>query len=134
MTRPGESDTFTLAGSSMGCFPIRDISLPAEAHDFAADSLLFRGARGDEPGRRRHDRDAHPAEHARQAILARVDTAAGFRHPLEVGDDSLAAPAVLQLDHEGIEAFALLHVVVQDVALFLEDARDALLQAGGRHL
>src|SRR5262249_35192746 len=32
------------------------------------------------------------------------------------------------------EAFALLDVVVRDVALLLEDARDLLLQAGGRHL
>src|SRR5436189_3092096 len=134
MTRPGESDTLTLAGSSMCCFPILDISLPDEAHDFAADSLLFGGARGDEPVRRRHDRDAHPAEHARQAILARVDTAAGLGHPLEVGDDPLAASAVLQLDDQGIEALALLHVEVRDVALLLEDAGDALLETGGRHL
>src|SRR5436190_4108413 len=134
MTRPTDSDTLTLAGSSMGCLPIRLISLPDEAHDFAADPLLFRGARGDEPVRRRHDRDPHSAEHARKAVLARVDTAAGLRHPLEVGDDPLAAPAVLQLDHEGIEALALLHVEVRDVALLLEDARDALLQARGRHL
>src|SRR5690348_14733652 len=73
ITRPGESDTFTLVGSSMGCFPIRLILLPDEAHDFAADSLLFRGARGDEPVRRRQDRDAHSAEHAGETILARVD-------------------------------------------------------------
>src|SRR3954447_17376281 len=134
MTRPGESDTLTLAGRSMGCFPIRLMSLPDEAHDFAADPLLFRGARRDEPVRRRHDRDTHSAEHARQAILAGVDTAAGLRHPLQIGDDPLAAPAVLQLDDEGIEALALLDVEIRDVALLLEDAGDLLLQAGGRHL
>src|SRR5207237_6553792 len=46
----------------------------------------------------------------------------------------LAAPAVLQLDDQGIEALALLYVEVRDVALLLEDARDALLQPRGRHL
>src|SRR5262249_51931159 len=132
MTRPGESDTLTLAGSSMGCFPIRLMALPDEAHDLAADALLLRRARRDEPVGRRHDRDAHSAEDARQAVLARVDTAAWLRHALEVGDDPLAAAAVLQLDHEGIEAFALLDVVVRDVGILLEGARDSLFQVGGR--
>src|SRR5256714_14779764 len=134
MTRPGDSDTLTLAGSSMGCLPIRLIWLPDEAHDFAADSLLFRGACGDQSSRSRQNRHTHSAEHARQAILARIDTAAGLGHPLEIGDDPLAAPAVLQLDDQGIEALALLYVKVRDVALLLEDARDALLEAGGGHL
>src|SRR2546423_9853826 len=134
MTRPGDSDTLTLAGSSMGCLPIRLIWLPDEAHDFAADSLLFRGACGDQPSRSRQDRHTHSAEHARQAILAGIDTAARLGHPLEVGDDPLAAPSVLQLDDQGIEALALLDVEVRDVALLLEDARDALLQPLGRHL
>src|SRR5712691_5213182 len=102
ITRPGESETDTLAGISMGCLPIRLIgSLPDEAHDFAPDSLLFCSPARDEPIRRREDRDAHPAEHARQAVLARVYTAAGLRDPLQVGDHPLAAPPVLQLDHEG---------------------------------
>src|SRR5215216_7182779 len=120
ITRPGDSDTLTLVGSSMGCLPIRLMSLPDEAHDFAADSPLFCRARRDQPARRRQDRDAHAAEHARQAVLARVDTAAGLRHTLEVGDDPLAAPAVLEVDDQGIEALALLYVEVRDVALVLE--------------
>src|SRR6478672_1279557 len=134
ITRPGEIETFTPVGSSMGCLPIRLMSLPDEAHDFAADSLLFCRPRRDQAGRRGQNRHTHSAEDARQAILARVDTAAGLRHPLEVGDDPLAAPAVLELDDQGIEALALLHVEVRDVALLLEDPRDALLQARGRHL
>src|SRR4029079_4490646 len=134
ITRPGEIETFTPVGSSMGCLPIRLIPLPDEANDFAADSFLFRGARGDQAGRRGQNRHTHSAEHARQAILARVDTAAGLRDPLEVGDDPLAAPAVLQLDDQGIEALALLHVEVRDIALLLEDSGDALLETVGRHL
>src|SRR6476469_6344658 len=134
ITRPGEIETFTPVGSSIGCLPIRLIPLPDEANDFAADSFLFRGARGDQAGRRGQNRHTHSAEHARQAVLARVDTAAGLRDPLEVGDDPLAAPAILQLDDQGIEALALLHMEVRDVTLLLEDAGNALLQAGRGHL
>src|SRR2546425_591513 len=134
ITRPGESETFTPLGNSMGCLPIRLISLPDEAHDLAADAFLLCRTGRDQSSRSRQDRHAHPAEHARQTILARIDTAAGLRHPLEVGDDPLAAPAVLQLDDQGIEAFALLDVEVRDVSLLLEDAGNALLEAGGRHL
>src|SRR6476661_7125309 len=134
MTRPGSIDTDTPAGISIGCLPIRLISLPDEAHDFAADSFLFGRAGRDQTRRRGQNCHAHSTEHARKAVLARVDTAAGLGHALEVGDDPLAAPAVLQLDDQGIEALALLHVEVRDVALLLEDAGDALLETGGRHL
>src|SRR5207247_560694 len=110
------------------------ISSPDEADDFAADSLFLCSPARHEPVRRRQDRDAHAAEHAWQAVLARVDTAAGLGYPLEVGDDPLAASAVLELDDQGIEALALLYVEVRDVTLLLEDPRDALLQARGWHL
>src|SRR5919199_423399 len=87
ITRPGSSDTVTPAGTSIGRLPIRLIALPAlpdEAQDLAADSALLCSARRDEAVRSRQDRDAHAAEHARQAILARVDAAARLRHPLQV--------------------------------------------------
>src|SRR5919198_2766761 len=134
-TRPGESATLTLAGSSIGLFPIRLISsLPDETDDFAADSALGRRAARDEAARRRQDRRPHPAEHARQAILARVDPATGLRDPPEPGDHALAIAPELELDDQGIEALALLDAEVPDVALLLEDAGDLLLQARGRHL
>src|SRR6266508_1212896 len=96
ITRPGESETLTPAGISMGCLPIRlnfvlsllvfhpkkivrfSSALPNEAHDFAADSLFLSRAGRDEAGGSRQDRHAHSAEHARQAVLTRVDTAAGL--------------------------------------------------------
>src|SRR5512146_1961588 len=126
ITRPGESETFTPLGSSIGCLPIRliAISLPDEAHDFAAYSLLLGRSGRDEAVRGGQDGDAHSTEHAGKPVLARIHTAAGLRHPLEVGDDPLAAPAVLQLDDQGIEALPLLHVEVGDVALVLQDLRD----------
>src|SRR5919202_345712 len=76
ITRPGSTETVTPAGTSIGRFPIRLMSLPDEAHDLAADAALLRSAGGDEPVRSGQDRDAHAPEHARQAVLARVDAAA----------------------------------------------------------
>src|SRR6266542_4902375 len=134
ITRPVRSETFTPPGISIGCLPIRLICSPDEADDLAANSLLLRRSARDETSGGGKNRHAHPAEHSRQTVLARVDTAAGLGHPLEVGDDPLAAPAVLQLDDKGIEGFSLSDVEVRDVALLLEDAGDALLQARGRHL
>src|SRR5436190_152254 len=135
-TRPGETATLTLAGTSIGLFPIRLTypSLPDEADDFPADPALGRGAARDETARRRQDRRPHPPEHARQAILARVDPAAGLRDPPEPGDHALAIAPELELDDQGIEALALLDSEAPDVALLLQDAGDLLLQARGRHL
>src|SRR5213594_4177894 len=48
ITRPGETDTETTAGSSIGCLPIRLIDSPDEADDLAADALLLRGAARDQ--------------------------------------------------------------------------------------
>src|SRR5581483_9792856 len=132
-TRPGSTWTVTPAGTSIGLFPIRLMRLPDETDDFAADPALLRGAARDETGRRREDRDAHPAEHARQAVLARVDPPARLGDALQAADDPLAIPAELEVDDQGIERFALLHVIVADVALFLQQARDLDLHLRGRH-
>src|SRR5436190_865925 len=105
-TRPGESATFTPAGSSIGLFPILDIalSLPDETDDLAADALLLGGAARDDSGGGGQDRRAHAAEHARHAVLARVDAPARLGHALQVGQDPLAAAAVLQMHDEAVEA------------------------------
>src|SRR5215204_4865448 len=120
ITRPGESETFTPAGTSMGCLPIRLISLPNEANDLSADAALLRRPAGDDARGRRQDRRPHPAEHPRKPVFARVDAAARLGDPLEVGDDALAVSAEPQLDHESIEALPLADVEITDVALLLE--------------
>src|SRR4029079_4286524 len=94
-------------------------ALTDEGPHFAADSPLLRGAARDETGRGREDRDAHPAEHARKTVLPGVDPAARLRHALQAGDDPLAVAAELEVDDQGIEGLALLHVVVADVSLLL---------------
>src|SRR5262249_27343615 len=110
-TRPGSTDTVTPLGTSIGLFPILLMALPDEAHDLAADPALLRGAARHETRRRGQDRDAHAAQHARQAVLARVDPAARLGHALQATDDPLAVPAELEVDDQGIEGFALLDVI-----------------------
>src|SRR6201993_3214508 len=132
-TRAGSIVTVTPSGTGMGSLPILLIRLPDEGHDFAADAALLRGAARDETGRGREDRDAHPTEHARKTVLPRVDPAARLRHALQAGDDPLAVAAELEIDDQGIEGFALLHVVVADVALLLEEAGDLHLHLRARH-
>src|SRR5690242_6626988 len=129
-TRAGSIVTVTPSGIVMGALPILLIRLPDEGHYFAADAALLRGATRDETGRRRKDRDAHPAEHARKPVLPCVDPAARLRHALQAGDDPLAVAAELEVDDQGIEGLALLHVVVADVALLLEEARSEERRVG----
>src|SRR5438105_8331512 len=110
----------------MGCLPIRLIWLPHERDDLAADALLLRRSTGTDPAGCRQDGDAHAAEDARHAILARIDPAARLRDPLHAADHPLAAATVLEVDHErlvGLVGLAL-DVEVADVALLLEQAGD----------
>src|SRR5579884_3025343 len=125
--RPGSTETITPAGTSMGRFPIRLIARsrsPDEADDLAADALGLGGAARDDAAGRGQDRGAHAAEHARQAVLARVDAAARLRDALQVGQHPLARAAVLELDDERRMRAGLVDVVVADVALLLEDPGD----------
>src|SRR4029453_6567568 len=124
ITRPGSSDTDTPAGISIGFFPIRLIQLPHKTDDFAADAFAFGGLARDDPPGGRHDRRAHSAENARQAILASVHTAARLGDALQVGDDALPAGAVLELDDEHVVALARAHREALDVALLLEQPCD----------
>src|SRR3954468_22835956 len=125
----------------MGLLPMRLMafacsSSPDEADHSPADALALGGAARDDAAGGRKDGDPHPAEHARQTVLARVDPAAWLRDALEVGDDALAAAAVLEGDDEDAvgQVLAPLDVEVADVALLLEDAGELLLQLRGRHL
>src|SRR5579862_7875448 len=117
----------------MGALPIRLMRLPDESDDLAADAPLLRGAARDETGRGGENRNSHPAQHARKAVLPGVDPAARLRHALQAGDDPLAVAAELEIDDQGIEGFALLHVEVTDVALLLEEAGDLDLHPRARH-
>src|SRR5205823_7523824 len=117
------------------------------ADDLAADAALGGRAARDQAVGRGQDRGAHPAEDARQAVLARVDAAAGLGDALEIGDHALAIAAELEVDHQRVVGALLLLVllllvelagaddpVVADVALLLEQPRDLGLQARTRHL
>src|SRR5438067_4266321 len=98
VTRPGSTETSTPAGTWMGCLPIRDMSLPDEADHFAADALGLGSAARDHAAGRGQDGSSEPSQHARQAVLARVDAPSRLRDALQAGEDALAAAAVLELD------------------------------------
>src|SRR3954454_17216967 len=106
--RPGDVETSTPAGTWMGRRPILLMTSPHEREHLAADALL-RGIRGGaHAGRGGDDRAAEAAQHARQAVLRRVDAAAGLRDALQPADHALAVRAVLQLGHEQVDGLALL--------------------------
>src|SRR5207237_7189691 len=71
--------------------------------------------------------------HAPQAILPLVHTSARLRNALQARDHPLAVASELDVDDQGIEGFALLDVIVADVALLLEEARDLDFHPRGRH-
>src|SRR4051812_32879163 len=129
----GRDFDWSLADSAHAQFPI-NTRLPDESDDLAADPALLRGSARDEPGGRGQDRDAHPAQHARETVLPRVDPTARLGNALQAADDPLAIPAELEVDDQGIEGFALLNVVVADVALLLHEAGDLHLHLRRRHL
>src|SRR5205823_4938179 len=114
-----------------------------EADHFAADALLLGGATRDHAFRGGQDSGSHSAENAWEPVLARVDAPARLGDPAQVGDHALAAAAVLELDDEQVvrERTALLlgelgaaqDAVAADVTLLEQQARDLLLEAGGRH-
>src|SRR4051794_705400 len=117
----------------MGALPILLMRSPDEANDLAADPALLRGSAGYETRRCGQDCDAHAAQHARETILPRVDPAARLRHALQARDDPLAVSAELEIDDQGIEGFALLDVIVTDVALLLQEAGELHLHLRARH-
>src|ERR1700741_3724065 len=72
VTAPGASVALTPWGNLTGSFAILDMSASSGDHaeHFAALSGAARLAVGHDAGRRRDDRDAEPAEHLRQLVLA----------------------------------------------------------------
>src|SRR5262249_25376136 len=115
------------------CFPLAILrqakrQLPDVADDFAADALCLGGAARDDAAGRGHDRDPHAAEDPLAPVLAGIDAAARLRDTAETAQDALAAAAVFQLDDERRMRAVFRDVVVADVALLLEDARDLDLQ------
>src|SRR5262245_983437 len=130
---PADASTVTPLGISMGFLPIRLIALPDEGEDLAADASLGGLAGGDHAGRRGQDRGAEPAEDAWEAVLLGVDATPGLGDARAVGGDALAVLAELELDHEVVHGRRLDDAVALDVALLVEQARDLLLHARGRH-
>src|SRR5207248_1104017 len=101
------------------------ISLAHRAQQFAADVLLAGAAIAHHAFARGHNRDAHAVEHRGQLAHAAIHAAAGLAGAVDRVDHLFAGHRVLELDAD----LALLRVfddiVVIDVALVLENLRDA---------
>src|SRR5258708_31453355 len=102
LTWPGASVTFTLSGTAIGSFPIRDklflYLLPDVRQYFAAATLAQRLATGHDTFAGAQDRDAQPAEHSRYLGLAGVDPQSGAADPLDARDHLHAIRAGLEDD------------------------------------
>src|SRR5262245_35664507 len=147
-TRISESTTltFTVAGNSIGFFPIRDIarapesqSGPAEAATgsrrcsihaaeiLAADLALAAFAIGHDPLRRREDPDTQSIQHLLDVGDPFVDAAARLADALDARDQVLAVRPVLEVgaDERGLHVGHDAHVL--QITLAHEDPRDILL-------
>src|SRR5262245_51164705 len=127
--------TSTPLGISMGCFPILLMSgpLPHVRQDLAADPVAGRVAVRHHTVRGRDDRDAQPAEHAGQAVMARVHPPAGLADALDAGDRALALRVVLERDAEHALDPLALPLEPADVALVGEDPKDRLVHPRRGH-
>jgi hypothetical protein len=109
--------------------------LPDEAQDLAAHVALARLAVGHETLAGRDDGDTQPTEDPGDLAGGLVHAEAGLGHPTETGDGPGPFGRVLHGDGEGAARAVAVggHLVVLDVALLLQDAREGLLLLGGRH-
>src|SRR5437016_2493672 len=115
------SVTVTPGGTVTGILPMRDIRSPHVGDDFAAEPGALRGASGHEAVRRRDDRDAETAEHARDLRLARVHTQTRLADAAQAAQG--ATLGVRQLERHREDLFGCLsrHLVRLDETLFGED-------------
>src|SRR5699024_7670618 len=128
----------TAAGTATGRSPMRDISVllsrsPDVGEDFPTHTLLGCLPVGQEAGGRGQDRHAQAAEDLGQVGGLRVHTQARLRDATDPGDGALTAVGVLQLEDELGAHLGLLLGPAEDVALCLQDVRDAGLQLRVRH-
>src|SRR5438552_4328499 len=121
----------TPAGTGIGLRPMRDIvsslPLPDVGEDFPAHPSLAGLPVGQQPLRRRDDRDAQATEYPRQVRCLRVHPQTRLGHPADTGEAALAAVAVLEVDDEALAHRALLGLLHRpggDVPLGLEDLGD----------
>src|ERR1043166_2033340 len=108
----------TPLGTEIGCFPILLMTWsPHVTENFAACAGFCGLPVGHQAVRRRDDRDAEAAEHARQRVALGVHAQARLRDALDAGDRALAVRPVLQRDLQLRPFGAAAHFEVVDVAL-----------------
>src|SRR3954452_4789012 len=143
VTRRSSRATSTPDGSVMGSLPIRDMpvsplgpSSPDVGEDFPTYALLVGLAVGQQALARRDDRDTEATQHPGESGGLAEPPKAGLADAAYHGYRALTVLAVLQGQAQRLADLAL-RVVLDlpggDVALLLEDLRDARLQLAVRH-
>src|SRR5437764_6006733 len=119
--------TFTLSGISTALFPIRDIklkrALPDVSQQLASHVLFFRFAPGQNPARRRENRHAHSAEHARNFLRAHITAEARTAHAFQTGDRARPVRDLVRDLDPRMRRFGV-HGVIDDVAFVFQNAHD----------
>src|SRR5687768_4027547 len=121
-TEPGLASSFTLSGIVTGVYPIRLITSPHLAQEFAADLRLKGLAVGEKAFRRRDDRD-HPAFAALlKRFIGAIDAQSGARNPLQPAEHFLTVRRELELDTQE-RTFTVFHdLVIGDKTFRLQDS------------
>src|SRR4051812_4617589 len=120
-------ETSTPLGTGMGILPMRDMLLllsldprsPDVGEDFPTHALLVRLPVGEQARGRREDRDAEPAQHARQVGRLGVHPQTRLADPPNARDRALPVRAVLEVHREGLAHLGVPHVPRRDVPLLL---------------
>src|SRR5215210_396873 len=106
-TSSGSMLISTPEGTTIGLRPIRDMGLPDERDDFAADARGAGLVTGHHAARGGHDRGSHPALDLRDAALVDVEALARARGALEAADGARAILGVLQADAQQLAGMVL---------------------------
>src|SRR3989304_1184397 len=128
--------TFTLSGTGMGFFPIRDIDASSinVAEQLAAETLPASMLASHDAVRRRQNVDAQAAEHFRNFGLRNVHAATGPADAFDVRNHRLAFRTVLQEQSQQAFAAFFARFVMNDVTLFLQNPGGFNLQSRSRHV
>src|ERR1700689_3200841 len=136
VTAPAATLTVTPLGRSMIRLATLDISAHLDqcacasgddAQDFPALADRVRRLVGHHALGRGHDHGPHTAQHARNLVLAAIDTQPGPAHALDAVDHR-AAVVVLQVNRQHRLAVILVEAEVGDITLVLEHLQDRRLQ------
>jgi hypothetical protein len=107
------------------------VRLPDFAEDLAADTFAAGLTACHDALGGSHDGDAQTTLNTADLVAAKVNSAAGTGHALQIANDSFIVWAILEIDADDLHAVLFGRLVVRDITLLLEDAGNLALELGG---